>query len=131
MRNRCNIFYRSNTQACLLHRCDSGFPTRAGAFNLNLDFSDSMTDSCTGTLLRGTLSGKRGAFPRPFETYCAGRVVANRISVHICNRYQGVIKRRLDMGGSFGNIPSDSSFCRFCHIAFSSVCLSGAKCLSL
>ena len=98
MRNGGDIANQIDAQACTLQGTNGGFPTSTGTIHIDVHLPHAVFHRFPGGSLSRPLCGKGGALPRPFESLIAGARPYHRITAHICNRHDGVVERRLDMG---------------------------------
>lgn len=97
MRNRGAVFNGFHIQACCLKCRDCTLPATARALHSDLNVTHSHFDGLFRHLLRSTLTGKRGAFPAPFEAASSGARPAQCVPFGIRNRHGGIVERCVDV----------------------------------
>jgi hypothetical protein len=115
MRQRRYVLYRGDAQSDLLKGRDGRFAPGTRTLDPDFYLTHAITHSGSCTTLCSLLCGKRRAFARTFETYTAGGTRADRVTIWVGNRNQGIVKRRFYVHDSFCDAPSDFSPYTFCH----------------
>lgn len=115
MRNRSAIFDRFDVQTGGLKRRDGTFPTTTGAFDFDVNFTDTKLLGLLGGLLSRTLTSKRRAFTASFESARSGTGPAQGFPLGVRNGHRCVIEGCLNVSYAVGNITSDAFLLGFCH----------------
>ena len=115
MRDRCNILNRTDDDSRRLQTRNRALATRSRPFDLDFHFLHTEFRSPFRTGLGRTLSSKRGALSASLKSDSACRCPAQNVSVHVRDRHDRVVERRLNVGDAPGNISANFTLFNFCH----------------
>ena len=100
------VLDRLDLQASLLQGGNGAFPARAGPLDTHIHVLDTKLDRFFRRLLGGTLARERGTLAASLETTGSGACPAERITLVVGDRDNGVIKRRFHVCHGHGNVAS-------------------------
>lgn len=131
MRNGSYIPDNSYGKPFHLKRSQRCFPADPRPFHPNFGDSHPLLHRLSERISTGNLRGKRGAFSGAFDAAASCAGLGNDVSSEICDRYDGIVKGRLNVDNPRGDvflflfgsgpfsrrlshiIPSDTYFFRF------------------
>ena len=115
MRDRCAVFDRLHVQPGSLQGGNRTFAATSWTFDSDIHFLDTELHCFFGSILSGTLAGKRSTFTTPFETADTSTGPAERFALGVGDGDGGVVKGRLDMSDPVGHVTTDPLLLRFSH----------------
>ena len=121
MRQRGDVFDGLNCQASLLKGGNGVFATASWSFDLDFDFFHAKFYGFFRRLLGRLLASEGGTFPAPFETTGSCGGPTKGVPFRIGHGHGRIIKSRLDMHDTRGNISFNFFLFRcFCHCELNS-----------
>lgn len=112
MRKRRDVFDRFDRETGLRERGDRHIATAARAFDANVDFFHTELFGFVGGLLRGHLTGERGALAAPFESAGTRGSPTKRVAFHVGDRHVSVVETNFDVSDAAGDISLNLTFFR-------------------
>ena len=114
--DRRTIFDGFDIQSGSLQRRDRAFASATRAFYSDINFFDPKFGGLVSCLLGRTLTGKWRALTTAFESASSCTCPTQRLTLGIGDGHGCVVKGRMDVCDSIGDVSPYSAFFRFCHV---------------